>query len=147
MKYFISIIALIFSLSAQSYPKIDIIKDNSNYLLVNEESLPIIDVGILFAFGSKNDSSKKGITNFSFELLHQQVMNNKKFINMNELDTFENAFLIFTNAISNFENQLEKTDYKQEDIKLLVFQTKNKLKNLYQDISDELDRVEQLKNF
>jgi peptidoglycan hydrolase CwlO-like protein len=66
---------------------------------------------------------------------------------MSELDTFENAFLIFTNAISNFENQLEKTDYKQEDIKLLVFQTKNKLKNLYQDISDELDRVEQLKNF
>jgi len=64
---------------------------------------------------------------------------------MSELDTFENAFLIFTNAISNFENQLEKTDYKQEDIKLLVFQTKNKLKNLYQDISDELDRVEQLK--
>ena len=84
MKYFISIIALIFSLSAQSYPKIDIIKDNSNYLLVNEESLPIIDVGILFAFGSKNDSSKKGITNFSFELLHQQVMNNKKFINIFE---------------------------------------------------------------
>ncbi len=66
---------------------------------------------------------------------------------MSELDTFENAFLIFTNAISNFENQLEKTDYKQEDIKLLVFQTKNKLKNLYQDISDELDRLEQLKNF
>ena len=66
---------------------------------------------------------------------------------MSELDTFEKAFLIFTNAISNFENQLEKTDYKQEDIKLLVFQTKNKLKNLYQDISDELDRVEQLKNF
>ena len=64
---------------------------------------------------------------------------------MSELDTFEKAFLIFTNAISNFENQLEKTDYKQEDIKLLVFQTKNKLKNLYQDISDELDRVEQLK--
>jgi len=66
---------------------------------------------------------------------------------MSELDTFEKAFLIFTNAISNFENQLEKTDYKQEDVKLLVFQTKNKLKNLYQDISDELDRVEQLKNF
>ena len=54
------------------------------------------------------------------------------------------AFLIFTNAISNFENQLNKTDYKQEDVKLLVFQTKNKLKNLYQDISVELDRVEQL---
>ena len=64
---------------------------------------------------------------------------------MNELDTFENNFIVFANAISNFENQLEKTDYKQEDVKLLVFQTKNKLKNLYQDISDELDRVEQLK--
>ena len=80
MKYFISLLALIFSLSVQSYPKIDVIKDNTNYLLVNEGSLPIIDVNILFAFGSKNDSSKKGITNFSFELLHQQVMNNKKFI-------------------------------------------------------------------
>ena len=64
---------------------------------------------------------------------------------MSELDTFENNFIVFANAISNFENQLNKTDYKQEDIKLLVFQTKNKLKNLYQDISDELDRVEQLK--
>ena len=95
MKYFISLIALIFSLSAQSYPKIDIIKDNSNYLLVNEESLPIIDVGILFAFGSKNDSSKKGITNFSFELLHQQVMNNKKFINI-----FEEIGAQFSSSVS-----------------------------------------------
>ena len=66
---------------------------------------------------------------------------------MSELDTFENNFIVFANAISNFENQLNKTDYRQEDVKLLVFQTKNKLKNLYQDISDELDRVEQLKNF
>ena len=64
---------------------------------------------------------------------------------MSELDTFENNFIVFANAISNFENQLNKTDYRQEDVKLLVFQTKNKLKNLYQDISDELDRVEQLK--
>jgi len=66
---------------------------------------------------------------------------------MKELDTFENAFLVFANALSNFENQLNKTDYKQQDIKLLVFQTKNKLTNLYQDISNELDRIEQLKNF
>ena len=66
---------------------------------------------------------------------------------MKELDTFENAFLVFANALSNFENQLEKTDYKQDDVKLLVFQTKNKLKNLYQEVSQELDRVEQLKNF
>lgn len=66
---------------------------------------------------------------------------------MNELDTFENSFIVFANAISNFENQLEKTDYKQDDVKLLVFQTKNKLKNLYQEVSQELDRVEQLKNF
>lgn len=64
---------------------------------------------------------------------------------MSELDTFENNFIVFANAISNFENQLEKTDYKQEDVKLLVFQTKNKLKNLYQEISEQLDRVEQLK--
>ena len=62
---------------------------------------------------------------------------------MSELDTFENNFIVFANAISNFENQLEKTEYKQEDVKLLVFQTKNKLKNLYQEVSQELDRVEQ----
>ena len=66
---------------------------------------------------------------------------------MSELDTFENNFIVFANAISNFENQLNKTEYKQEDVKLLVFQTKNKLKNLYQEVSQELDRVEQLKNF
>ena len=66
---------------------------------------------------------------------------------MSELDTFENNFIVFANAISNFENRLVKTEYKQEDVKLLVFQTKNKLKNLYQEVSQELDRVEQLKNF
>ncbi len=65
---------------------------------------------------------------------------------MSELDTFNKNFLIFANAISNFENQLKKADYKQEDIKLLVFQTKNKLKNLYQDISNEIDIIEQIKN-
>lgn len=64
---------------------------------------------------------------------------------MSELDTFENNFIVFANAMSNFENQLEKTEYKQEDVKLLVFQTKNKLKHLYQEISEQLDRVEQLK--
>ena len=65
---------------------------------------------------------------------------------MSELDTFNKNFLIFANAISNFENQLKKAVYKQEDIKLLVFQTKNKLKNLYQDISNEIDIIEQIKN-
>ena len=95
MKYFISLFVLIFSISAESYPKIEVIKDNNNYLLVNEKSLPIVDVNILFAFGSKNDLQIKGITNFSFELLHQQLLNNKKFINI-----FEDIGAQFSSKVS-----------------------------------------------
>lgn len=95
MKYFISLFVLIFSISAESYPKIEVIKDNNNYLLVNEKSLPIVDVNILFAFGSKNDLQIKGITNFSFELLHKQLLNNKKFINI-----FEDIGAQFSSKVS-----------------------------------------------
>ena len=71
------------------------IKENSNYLLLNEKSLPIIDINILFNFGSKNDLSQKGITNFSVELLHQQKYKNKKFIN-----TFEEIGAQFSSSVS-----------------------------------------------
>ena len=63
--------------------------------MVNEKSLPIIDINILFNFGSKNDLSQKGITNFSVELLHQQKYKNKKFIN-----TFEEIGAQFSSSVS-----------------------------------------------
>ena len=95
MKYYITFFIIIFTTSVESYPKILTIKENSNYLLVNEKSLPIIDINILFNFGSKNDLSQKGITNFSLELLHQQKYKNKKFIN-----TFEEIGAQFSSSVS-----------------------------------------------
>ena len=62
MKYVFSFLVLIFSNTIQSYPKIETLKDNNNYLLIHEASLPIIDVNISFDSGSKDDSANKGIT-------------------------------------------------------------------------------------
>ena len=85
MKYVFSFLVLIFSNAIQSYPKIETLKDNNNYLLIHEASLPIIDVNISFDFGSKDDLANKGITSLSFELLHQQINNtNQKYINILE---------------------------------------------------------------
>ena len=85
MKYIFSFLVLIFSNVIQSYPKIEVLKDNSNYLLIHEASLPIIDVNISFDSGSKDDLANKGITSLSFELLHQQINNvNQKYINILE---------------------------------------------------------------
>ena len=84
MKYFISFLILMLVDTIEAYPKIEIIKDNSNYLMIQEKSLPIIDINISFDFGSKDDLSNKGISNFAFELLHQQMYLDKKFINIFE---------------------------------------------------------------
>ena len=85
MKYVFSFLVLISSNAIQSYPKIETLKDNNNYLLIHEASLPIIDVNISFDFGSKDDLANKGITSLSFELLHQQINNtNQKYINILE---------------------------------------------------------------
>lgn len=85
MKYVFSFLVLIFSNAIQSYPKIETLKDNNNYLLIHEASLPIIDVNISFDSGSKDDLANKGITSLSFELLHQQINNtNQKYINILE---------------------------------------------------------------
>ena len=95
MKYLLSFFILIFATSVKSYPSIEILKGNDNYLLVNETSLPIIDVNISFNFGSKNDSFKRGITNFAFELLHKQKYNDKKFISI-----FEDIGAQFSSSVS-----------------------------------------------
>ena len=95
MKYFLSFFILVFATSVKAHPLIETIKDNDNYLLVNEKSLPIIDVNILFDFGSKNDLSKRGITNFAFELLHKQKYNDKKFISI-----FEDIGAQFSSSVS-----------------------------------------------
>ena len=64
-----------------AFPKIIKIKSNQDYLLIENRSLPIIDLRITFDSGSVNDGENKGISSFGINLLHQQLLNNKKIIN------------------------------------------------------------------
>ena len=63
-----------------AFPKIIKIKSNQDYLLIENRSLPIIDLRITFDSGSVNDGQNKGILSFGINLLHQQLLNNKKII-------------------------------------------------------------------
>lgn len=65
---------------------------------------------------------------------------------MRELDKLENDFLIFASSLSTFENQLKIRNFKQDDLKLLAFQTINKLKDTYQSIDENINSVRDLKN-
>ena len=66
---------------------------------------------------------------------------------MKELDDFEKAFFEFDQNMYNFSSHINGAKYKDEDVKLLVFQTCNKLHDLYIDVYEELKRLKQLKNF
>ena len=70
----------LFSTYGMSHPNIEAVKTNTNYLLIQESSLPIVDIEISINSGSKDDGSLKGITNYSIELLHQQKINEEKII-------------------------------------------------------------------
>ena len=65
---------------------------------------------------------------------------------MRELDKLENDFLIFASSLSTFENQLKIRNFKQDDLKLLAFQTINKLKDTYHAIDENINSVRDLKN-
>ena len=65
---------------------------------------------------------------------------------MRELDKLENDFLIFASSLSTFENQLKLRNFKQDDLKLLAFQTINKLKDTFQSIDENINSVRDLKN-
>ncbi len=80
------IILLLSFLSNQVYafPNIIQIKDNKDYLLIHTDFLPIIDLKISFSHGSIDDELDKGITSFSMNLLHQQLLDNKKAISLFE---------------------------------------------------------------
>jgi len=65
---------------------------------------------------------------------------------MRELDKLENDFLIFASSLSTFESQLKLRNFKQDDLKLLAFQTINKLKDTFQSIDKNINSVRDLKN-
>ena len=105
MKKIFLIITLFFcvlSTNAMSYPKIEAVKDNTNYLLIHEKSLPIVDIEISFSFGSKDDGNLKGITNYSIELLHQQKINGEKII-----DSFEKVGALYNSSVNRDSSSLK----------------------------------------
>ena len=80
---FIIITTIVFLLpitNVDAFPKIIKIKSNQDYLLIENRDLPIIDLRITFDSGSVNDGDNEGILSFSVNLLHQQLLNNKKII-------------------------------------------------------------------
>ena len=105
MKKLFLIMTLFFCIpgtNAMSYPKIEVIKDNTDYLLIHEKSLPIVDIEISFAIGSKDDGNLKGITNYSIELLHQQKINGEKII-----DSFEKVGALYNSSVNRDSSSLK----------------------------------------
>ena len=88
MKYFyftIIFLLVFFNQNAYSYPTIEKIKSNPNYLLVERQTLPIIDMNITFNIGSKHESPlTAGLRNLSFRLIPQQKYKNEKIIHLFE---------------------------------------------------------------
>ena len=81
MSRYLLLLTIFFSSNIWSYPDIIIINDNKDYLLVEENTLPIIDVNLTINTGSRDDNKIIGLTAFSFKLLQEQVLKNEKIIN------------------------------------------------------------------
>ncbi|MBH44640.1 MAG: hypothetical protein CMD88_04210 [Gammaproteobacteria bacterium] len=88
MKYFYSIIIFLlvsYNKNVYSYPLIQEIKYNPDYLLVERQSLPIIDMNITFDIGSKHEyPASFGLRNLVFRLIPQQKYKNEKIIHLFE---------------------------------------------------------------
>ena len=65
---------------------------------------------------------------------------------MKDLNDLEHAFLIFASSLSSFESELKEANFKEDDIKLLAFQTINSLKNTSTDIENNINRLFKYKN-
>tara|TARA_R100001440_G_scaffold23689_1_gene38600 strand:+ start:21559 stop:21765 length:207 start_codon:yes stop_codon:yes gene_type:complete len=63
---------------------------------------------------------------------------------MNDLNNFQNHLIEFAKNIDTFECSLNSIKSKQENIKLLVWQTKNKLSNFLNEIAQDLENVKNL---
>jgi len=97
IKFIFTFILVFFIYQGESYayPNIQFIKDNPDYLLIEENALPIIDIKINIKYGSRDDGLRKGITNFAINLLHKQEVDNVKLINH-----FERIGAIYSSDVS-----------------------------------------------
>ena len=117
------LVFFIYQYDSYAYPNIKFIKDNADYLLIEENSLPIIDIRLGIKYGSRDDKSRKGITNFAVNLLHKQKVDNIKLINH-----FERIGAIYNSDVSRDSSHIsvrlistpENIDYVSKKLNILL---------------------------
>ena len=132
---FIIITTIVFLLSItniDAFPKIIKIKSNQDYLLIENRDLPIIDLRITFDTGSVNDGDNEGILSFSINLLHQQLLNNKKIISY-----FEEIGAQYDSSVSKEKSYISLRFVSTTHNIHLISETINEMLSL-NGISDEL---------
>jgi|TARA_R100001460_G_scaffold23723_3_gene47697 hypothetical protein len=65
---------------------------------------------------------------------------------MKDLNDLEDAFLIFASSLSSFEAYLKEANFKEDDVKLLAFQSNNILQNAFNKIEKDISRLYKIKN-
>jgi len=80
MRYIILLATLFSTTILFATPKINSVANNNNYLFVQLETLPIIDINITFNNGSFIDGELKGLTNLSLNTIMSSNVDNKKII-------------------------------------------------------------------
>ncbi len=132
---FLLITSIIFILSigyVDAFPKIVKIKSNQDYLLIENNDLPIIDLKITFDSGSMSDGEYKGILSFSVNLLHQQLLNGKKIIN-----SFEEVGAQYNSSVSKERSDISLRFISTTENIYMISQKVNEMLSL-NGISDEL---------
>ena len=59
---------------------------------------------------------------------------------MKDLDRFEEMFMVFASSLGRFGSQIEQANFKNE-VDYISFTTSMKLKELYNDIEESIERV------
>ena len=80
MRYIILLATLFSTTILFATPKINSVANNNNYLFVQLETLPIIDINITFNNGSFTDGELKGLTNLALNTIMSSNVDNKKII-------------------------------------------------------------------
>ena len=80
MRYIILLVTLFSTTILFATPKINSVANNNNYLFVQLETLPIIDINITFNNGSLTDGELKGLTNLALNTIMSSNVDNKKII-------------------------------------------------------------------
>ena len=127
-----TIVLLLSITNVDAFPKIIKIKSNQDYLLIENTDLPIIDLRITFDTGSVNDGENEGILSFSVNLLHQQLLNNKKIISY-----FEEIGAQYNSSVGKEKSYISLRFVSTTHNIHLISETINEML-LLQGISDEL---------